>query len=76
MLLYLGFAEKVVCEEREHFDKLSASQGTLRQAQCIALRPFDTLRASQAQCIAGNSFNYLDILNFSYPTRQGKMQLF
>jgi hypothetical protein len=60
MLLYLGFAEKVVCEERE--------QGTLR--------PFDTLRASQAQCIAGNSFNYLDILNFSYPTRQGKMQLF
>ncbi len=28
-LLYLGFAEKVVCEGREHFDKLSASQGTV-----------------------------------------------
>ncbi len=33
---YLGFAEKVVCEEREQ--------------------------------VTGNSFSYLDILNFPYPT--------
>jgi hypothetical protein len=25
----IGCAEKVVCEGREHFDKLSASQGTV-----------------------------------------------
>jgi hypothetical protein len=60
---YLGFAEKVVCEERE--------QGTGNREQGT-LRPFDTLRASQAQCIAGNSFSYLDTLNFSYPIRSDK----
>ncbi|PPJ63573.1 hypothetical protein CUN59_09365 [Cuspidothrix issatschenkoi CHARLIE-1] len=33
----------------------------------IGNREQETLR--QAQCIPGNSFNYLDILNFSCPTR-------